>query len=192
MQQLLYYKHVANFVFVHINKCGGSSVEKALGIPFLHKTAKQYKNELGDERWHRIFSFTIVRNPWDRVVSHYHYRAMTNQTNLGTSPVGFNEWVELAYGEKNSRYYNTPQMFMPQTDWITDARGNVIIDFIARYENFQNDFNEICRRIGKSERALPHAKKSDRGNYGNYYTEESKKIVADWFSRDIELFGYHF
>jgi len=30
---------IDDFVFIHINKAGGSSIEKALAIPFEHKTA---------------------------------------------------------------------------------------------------------------------------------------------------------
>ena len=60
--------------FIHINKTGGSSIEKALGLPFSHQTASMRVARLGTEEWNRRYSFTFVRNPWDRLVSQYHYR----------------------------------------------------------------------------------------------------------------------
>ena len=60
------------FVFIHINKTGGSSIELALGYSPEHKTAVVKRKELGKGAWKKLFSFTIVRNPWDRAVSHYH------------------------------------------------------------------------------------------------------------------------
>ena len=63
-----------NFVFIHINKTAGMSVGKALGLKKQHLTAGEYKNSLGIRRWNKSFKFIIVRNPWDKVVSHYFHR----------------------------------------------------------------------------------------------------------------------
>jgi len=192
LKNRLYYRFFADFIFIHINKSGGSSIETALGIPFAHKTAQQYRNQIGEKRWQRVFTFTIVRNPWDKVVSHYHYRVMTNQTGLGEATIPFDEWVQLAYGDNDPRYYNNPRMFMPQTDWITDESGRILVDFVGKFENLQDDFNTICQHIGKSGVPLPHLKKSRRKSYKDYYSSESREIVANWFATDIETFKYTF
>jgi chondroitin 4-sulfotransferase 11 len=60
-----------NYIFNHINKCGGGAIEAALCLPRLHMTAAEYIHFLGRERWDSIFSFSFVRNPWDKVESHY-------------------------------------------------------------------------------------------------------------------------
>lgn len=192
LKRNLYYRHVANFVFIHINKCGGSSIEVALNIPFEHKTATQYIGEIGERRWNNIFRFSFVRNPWDRVVSHYHYRVMTNQTNMGDNIISFNEWVLQAYREENPAFYDQPQMFMPQSNWISDPDGRIIVDFVGRFENIQADFAHVASKIGNKVRALPHHKASKRGGYQQYYSDESRNIVEERFSKDIENFGYRF
>ncbi len=188
-------RYFATFSFVHINKTGGSSIEKALGLPLAHRTAQEIRRCIGDQKWSRRFSFAFVRNPWDKVVSHYHYRVFTGRGGLDDDsvddPVDFATWVKLAYGENDPRYYNKPRMFMPQTDWISDQRGGVLVDFVGRYERLHEDFAEVCRRLGVTAQ-LPHLKKSDHEGYREHYTDETREIVRRWFDKDIETFDYHF
>lgn len=180
-----------DFVFIHINKTGGSSIEKALGVQFEHKTAWQKRAELGRAAWKRAFSFAFVRNPWDRTVSHYHHRLLTNQTGLRDNTPGFNEWVKLAYGERAPVYYDKPKMFMPQWHWLIDRKGKLLVDYIGRFENLQADFAHVCLRLNRHA-TLPHLKKSARGGYREYYNETSIAIVRQWFAIDIEMFKYEF
>jgi len=179
------------FIFIHINKTGGSSVEKALGCRAEHKTALEKRTELGKEAWRKLFSFAFVRNPWDRVASHYYYRVMTNQTELGKNTITFNEWVKLAYGENAPQYYDKPKMFMPQWNWLINKKGKILVDFIGRFENLEADFAQVCSRLNR-QADLPHLKKSERGDYRQYYNEASIEIVGKWFKTDIENLGYKF
>ena len=119
---------------------------------------------MGEERWNKKFSFAFVRNPWDKVVSHFTYRLRTNQTNLAQEAVEFQEWVRLSYLDKNKMYYDNPKMFMPQMDWISDKNGKVLVNFVGRFENFESDFDEVCSKLNFSA-SLPHLKKSNRMNY---------------------------
>jgi hypothetical protein len=185
-------RHLARAVLVHINKTGGSSVEKALGMPFQHRTALELIELMGRERWERCFTFAFVRDPWDKVASHYRYRVKTRQTGLGASPIPFGEWVRRAYGDQEPRYYDQPKMFMPQSRWICDAGGHTLVDFVGRFERLEADFAEVCRRLGR-EAELPHLKKSSEGSGSRaMYDAESAAVVAEVFAEDLERFGYRF
>ena len=184
-------RYIQDFVFIHINKTGGSSVEKALEVRHEHRTALEKRAQLGEKCWAKKFKFAIVRNPWDKVVSHYHYRLQTNQTDLATSPVSFPEWVRRAYGHREPSYYDKPKMFMPQLDWITDADGKVMVNQVARFETLQKDFDAICQRLNRTA-TLPQLRKSERGDYRQYYDAESRAIVAKQFAKDIAEFGYRY
>jgi chondroitin 4-sulfotransferase 11 len=188
---LLKERYLQDFVFIHINKTGGSSVEKALGIRHEHRTALEKRAELGEKCWAKKFTFAIVRNPWDKVVSHYHYRVQTNQTDLATSPVNFAEWVRRAYSQRDPDYYDKPKMFMPQLDWITDTDGKIMVNQVARFETLQKDFDAICQRLNRTAQ-LPQLRKSERGDYRQYYDAESQAIVAQCFAKDIAEFGYRY
>ena len=186
-------KHLARALLVHINKTGGSSVEKALGMPFQHRTARDFIELMGRERWDRCFTFTFVRNPWDKVASHYRYRVKTNQTGLGTNPIPFQEWVRRAYGERDPRYYDQPRMFMPQVEWIRDERGETAVDFIGRFERLDDDFQHVCSTLGRRAE-LPHLKRSRKSGagYRRLYDDEAAGIVARAFQEDLDAFGYQF
>ncbi len=186
----LHTKYFASFFFVHINKTGGTSIERALGLPFQHRTALQIRADAGLERWERRFSFAFVRNPWDKVSSHYHFRVKTNQTALRENPVSFQEWVRLAYGAHDPRYYDQPMMFMPQTHWICDEKGRMLVDFVGRFERLEADFQEVCQRLDRKAR-LPHLK-GTRHDYRELYSDDTAEIVARAFAEDLERFGYRF
>jgi chondroitin 4-sulfotransferase 11 len=191
LQARLHTRYVADVSFVHINKTGGSSIEKALQLPFQHRTALELRALIGERRWSRRFSFAFVRNPWDKVASHYHYRVKTNQTGLKVRPVPFSEWVNLTYGLQALPYYDQPKMFMPQVDWISDGSGRTIVDFVGRFENLANDFAVVCGKIGRSA-TLPHEKRSASGDYRRHYDDQTAETVGKWFEKDIAAFGYSF
>lgn len=184
-------KWFQEFIFIHINKTAGSSIEKALGMRFEHRTAREKRRELGERRWKERFSFTFVRNPWDKVVSHYHYRKRTKKAGLAENPPPFKEWVVRAYREQDPALCDNPTMFLPQWDWITDEEGQVLVDFIGRFEKLDEDFGKICQQIGREAR-LPHLKKSQRGDFREYYDDETADVVRQWFHEDIKQFGYEF
>ena len=184
-------KYLGNVVFIHINKTAGTSIERALGLRFEHKTALEKRAELGAAQWAKRFCFAFVRNPWDRVASLYHYRVQTNNTGLGDHPIPFKTWVRLTFRDNDPAYYNSPKMLMPQWHWITDEQGQVLVDFVGRFENLEEDFNIVCARINRRVR-LPHLKSSNRGFYRAYYDDETIEIVRDWFAVDVEEFAYEF
>ncbi len=184
---------IREFVFIHINKTGGSSVERALGLPLEHRTALEKIREIGRRNWDRRFTFAVVRNPWDKVASHYHYRVATNQGGLGEATPGFRDWVRLAYAEHDPRYYDAPRMFMPQLRWISDQGGNILVNQVCRFEALEPDFAAVCLHLGRRVE-LPHAKASARpaGSWRELYDAPTRDIVAQCFREDIARFDYRF
>lgn len=182
-----------DFVFIHINKTGGTSISKAVGMPRKqHYTVKETIKIIGQEKWDQAYKFTFVRNPWDKVWSHYSYRMRINETGLRDAGLSFNEWVAVTYGEpKDKRFFDQPKMFAPQIDWLLDNKNEQSMDFIGRFENLSDDFEKIAKVIGVNE-SLPHLNQSTRSSYQEHYSEASKEIVRKWFAKDIEAFDYKF
>lgn len=191
----LYTKYWSNHIFIHIPKTGGSSVDEALKYPFQHKTAREKRREIGHRRWSEVFSFSIVRNPWDRLVSFYAFERSVRESILYENPVGFSEWASTLFKDGDFSVYEEGKYrryLANQHDWLYDETGNLLVNHVMRFENLQEDFRRVAQRLGKGHVALPHNNKSQREDYRAYYTAETKPLVADFYGKDIETFGYTF
>ena len=180
------------FIFVHINKTAGTSIGHAIGLPIKdHLTAKEIIARIGEKKWNEAYKFTLVRNPWDKVVSLYEYRRKKDRTKIATHGISFSDWVKMTYGEEKNFSYFDVKSFQPQVDWLKDNEGNVSIDFVGKFESINEDYNHIKRVIGL-DAELPYLNASKRVGYQSYYDDETRDIVARWFHEDIDLFSYEF
>jgi chondroitin 4-sulfotransferase 11 len=202
------------FIFVHINKCAGQSVRRSLPHNLFkrdtrgHNTIMHYL-ELCRRKGRdpsEYFKFTIVRNPWDKVVSFYHYHRRRKWElfpwTVETEP-DFTTFLQRLFVDNNGALAH--EIFQKRSgasthhlrlrnslDWVTGPDGRILVDFIGRVENLQDDFDQICDRIGIRRRRLPHANRSTHKPYWEYYDDVSRDIVAGRFQRDIDYFGYRF
>ena len=181
-----------DFIFIHINKTAGISIQKALEMPQqLHVLSWHLYKKVNRERWDDCFKFAFVRNPFDRAVSDYHYRCKTNQHNLRDNPLSFSEWVEKTFVECDPFYHNMRFTFMPQLDWLTAPNGKLLVDFIGRFESINDDFSSVCEKIGVENR-LKHENKSIREDFRSYYDNHTFEIISNWYKKDLDFFNYNF
>jgi hypothetical protein len=171
-----------------------------------HATARQTR-ELNREIWDLCFKFAVVRNPWERVLSWYAGLAPEKKggtfdswlfdyfRNRAGGPVSAKRRYDMdAFPKKVSReelvdYWR--DFLLPCAEWVTDESGNVIVDYIARFETLTQDWEVICGKIGIAA-PLPHANKSRHLHYSAYYTDEMADFITHRYGKDIEMFGYRF
>lgn len=184
------YKNIP-FIFIHINKTAGLSIGNLLELPAkMHFTAQEVIEEIGEREWRKALSFSIVRNPFEKAVSHYNYRVKTNQTELATCPLPFKDWLFVTYGEiKDPFYYDQPKMFQSQCAWLENINGRVCVDLVLRFERLNQDFQKI-RKLLNVEGEIPHINKSNHRPWKDYYDYESARIIQKWFARDFAYFQY--
>lgn len=182
-----------NFVFIHINKTAGTSIINVIGKPFRkHLTVKDVIHVIGKKKWDEAFKFTVVRNPWDKVVSQYKHNIKVNSSDMAKKKIAFKDWVACTYGEpKDPFYYGRPQMFYPQVEWLKDYDGNIDVDKIIRFENLDKGINEVFKTLSIDTK-IPHLNETNKINYRDYYDEQSKQIISDWFHEDIKELAYIF
>ena len=201
-------------IFIHIPKTGGTSIEDIIWGPerenrtpdqlwknlvrpgfnryqsggMQHLLATQVRAEVGDDLFNRCFRFAFVRNPWDRAVSQYVY--MKQRRDLRRL-IGMNRFSSFkTYLNRLKR--GTHVQWMEQWRFILDDNGDMLVDFLGRYENFKTDVRKVLDRLAISCDTLPHEKQGRRGPYPQYYDDESRELVADMYARDIQLLGYRF
>ena len=198
--------HHKRFVFLHIPRTGGTSINKTLR-PLCetptdgnhpnpayrtHASLSDYKSYL-DEKFDSYWKFTIVRNPWDRMVSLYFWGLQIR--NISASDPDhwkrygdFNEWlkkrlVNLVRQQGVTRWGNCVNNMM--------IDGKMSLDFVGRFENLKEEWNHICQKID-IDLPLLHLWGTKRQHYSTYYDDESIQIVASLFEKDIQTFGYSF
>ena len=151
-----------------------------------HARAYAVKDALGDS-YDDYFKFAFVRNPWDWLFSNYTY-ALKNirhyrHTFIKNNFKDFNEFVEWECLENNNKKY--------QKEFIYDSSGNLIVDFVGKFENLKTDFDIICNKLNL-ENQLPHFNQSSKKSYKEYYSQRTKALVEEHYREDIKLLDYKF
>lgn len=145
------------------------------------------------------FSFSFVRNPYDRLLSCWKNKIDKNTIAQNASSfcqvlsrerVSFKSFVQIIT-ECEDLLYKTDRHWTPYTHLFKSCKEKKL-DFIGKYENLQEDFDVICDKIGIPKQQLPHINATKHKHYTEYYDEETKQIVADRYVKDIEYFNYKF
>jgi chondroitin 4-sulfotransferase 11 len=147
---------------------------------------KEKRVERGREQFNNYFKFGFVRNPWDRVVSLYERKEALELRNK----MSFEEFVDWIQYSSATCVHSSPHRY--QLDWFVDPNGVVLADFIGRFEQLEQDWKIIARKLGVKE-DLPRTRANPRErHYTEYYNSETRAIIAEKFKVDIEHFGYQF
>jgi len=65
-------------------------------------------------------------------------------------------------------------------------------DFVIKLEEIDEKFKQIQDILG-AKIPLPHKNKGNyEGSYQQYYTDETRELVAGYFKYEIDTFGYTF
>ncbi len=185
-------------IFVHIPKCGGSSISQALfgNSAGDHIAIGEYSQAFSSREFNRYFKFTFVRNPWDRLVSAYHFMKQRNWDPAGTGSVGnlseYPEFDLFVRGWLNPDSIKMHAVFRPQTSYIF-RKDKLMVDFVGYLENIEDDFGYIRSKIG-SDVDLLHLNqgKLRSSDYRDYYNYETIRIVENIYRDDITRLGYSF
>lgn len=172
-------------IFVHIPKCGGTSIRRALGDAtegLAHRTAAQQINPETRE----FFNFSFVRNPWDRMVSYYAFKVRKGRL---PADMGFTTFVQYLYEQPQifSHLPNLVRHIRPCTHWL-----NAEVDFVGRFEHLDRDFGIVCEKLGIAPITLAVENSSSHAPYQDYYDDLTRRRIEEQFRQDIQQFGYRF
>lgn len=148
-----------------------------------HATAGQIIERMGLENYKRKFSFCFVRNPYDHMVSLYHYirQSRGHYLHFEANTMSFNEFIR--------HYLSTdPQR---QTDFVY-MRDIQAVTFVGKFERLEKDLKIICEKIGVNYTNVSHTNSSKRRkNFQEYFTSQDVlNLFNDYFRDDFNHFGY--
>ncbi len=207
-----------NYIFVHIPKTGGTSMALALesramkddimlgdtpkavkrrkrlrdmpaaGRLWKHSTLADIEGVVTRAEFEQMFTFALVRNPWDRIVSLYHWlRVQTFDHPM----------VGLAKENNFAGFLKTPALQnsliqAPYAAYLRDGAGDEHCNLFIRLEHFTQDATPLFDHLG-FELTLPLENASDRAqSFQSYYTDDLREIVDQTCAVDIARFGYNF
>lgn len=207
-----------NFIFVHIPKTGGTSLAAALedramaddiligdtpkaqkrkrrlkgvtsaGRLWKHSTLRDIDGLVTPAFVQSAFIFALVRNPWDRMVSYYHWlQAQTfDHPAVGLAQtLGFSAFLRHPVTASGLQA-------QPYTSYVTDPTGQVRAAAFVRLEHLEQDLRPVEEHLG-FKLNLPHLNASERaGPYQDHYNDSDSSYLAQICASDVESFGYSF
>jgi hypothetical protein len=145
----------------------------------------------------RLFKFAFIRNPWDRLVSAYgHYQRERQDILTRHNLESFSHFVDFVLttpAERAPRSALMRAIQRPQLESLIGLRGELLVDFIGRYESLAEDFHDVAGRLSLPTNELPHKRRgTSRRDYRECYTVELAERVGEHYADDLAAFQYHF
>jgi hypothetical protein len=206
--------HSHRFIFVHISKTAGTSLKRALApycnqpprvgfrkilshlpvrenpykVAFRpHTTARWARMKLSPRVFDDYCCFSVVRNPFDRAVSNFHFvqQRPGHHTHAHVKNLTFGEYLDFL---ARRRWSHDPTQFAR----LVDGGDNLLCDPILRFENLETEFPILWRRLGlEGEPQLPKRNASVHAHYLEYYDDRATRDkLVDLFRADFDAFGY--
>lgn len=206
------------YIFIHMPKTGGTAMALALearamkddvmlgdtpkarrrrhrlagvqsaGRLWKHSTLADLDGVIPADEIDRAFVFTLVRNPWDRIVSYYFWLqgqgfdhpAVRRAQSLPFAAFLAHPATQLSIRRQSAR------------DFTTDARGRDCCSACIRIEHLARDIAPLEAHLG-FPLAVPRVNESRRErDWRVYYDADSADLLARLSAEDIARFGYGF
>lgn len=180
-------------LFIHIPKTGGNSLKKTQLFKrckyFGHKPVSKIKNHQSDYK----YSFAVTRNPYDRVVSAFHYLKKGGEPNNG---------YDLGMQKKLSKYKDFKDFvkdldlfvheihFKPQHTFVCDKNSRILVDYTFKSEKLGKEIRKLFEKERLRVEDIPKVNTSKHDDYSIYYDINTKKTVYQIYKKDFELFKY--
>ncbi len=207
--------HDPKFIFIHNPKTAGSSmVQKFIEVFSVenirghkewhedikceiegikkHSIASTIKKHFPKQyNWKDYYKFGFVRNPFDACISSYFYwkkRIEQNDTRRHKAKYRANKIASWTLKEYIHKYKVT------QSTFFFNQSNKLLVDFIGKYENLQQDFNKVMSKINSKDQdyTLNHVNKNKHKHYTYYFDKQDIKVFSEKFAKDLELFNYKF
>lgn len=208
---LISHKH--KFIFFHIPKTGGTSVESKLkafsditainqkdNIYWHHAEPQELKTHFKSKNWewNEYFKFAVVRNPWAFCLSIWTYAHQCKKQWQGMDTSNFPDlsWVRAVNNITSNNNYSDFCLKAYRQDtqynFLHDSSGNCMVDYVCKLENIQKDMDHVCDLLNLPAQKIAHENVSNKQNYRSFYNKESRDFIGELCKNTISQFNYKF
>ena len=193
--------HNKRCIFIHIPKTGGTTIEHFLrekgknqldyiGVinnrSMQHYKASELKLKI-PEYFYKYYKFSIVRNPYERLLSEYYWCPLINIGHkYNKTKDDFLKYIIFLFKNKNKMLSVYNDHFIPQYEFLYE-NNNLIVNNIFKYEHFSyvNDFLKKKLNINNDFIILnkTNLEKED-------WSLDQKEIIYKLYKNDFLLFNY--
>jgi hypothetical protein len=158
-----------------------------------HLTAIEVQKLVGGTSWSDLFTFTVVRNPWARVLSQFHFYKQTNSIP--------GDWDFLDYvarrvdATSDTPYFKSPITRYGAADFIVDHDENLLVNCVIRFEDDrQIALRPIADQLGVPSLGTMHLQTAspEGENYRLAYDDRACEQILLRYEKDVRLFAYRF
>ena len=130
-------------------------------------------------------TFTIIRNPYDRVVSECHCKWGSKFAKSMETLEDFNIYIS----EQVAKAYDiTFHHFIPQHIY-THCNGIQTIDYIIKYEEIEK-FNELMKKYNLDINYVKKDSSNDRKFNIKDISKENIKLINEVYDKDFKYYNY--
>lgn len=199
--------HDKKIAYVRIAKVANSSIKVSMCEQNLEGVKEYYKihemvssTNVLNQSEENFYKFSFVRNPYERLVSCYTNKYITDKKHLEKRDHLYMDTYLFGYIRNPKDFTDfvrkickiptclEDRHFQKQYNVLYDKQGNCIVDYIGKFENLQEDFEVLRDKFDLKE--LPHYNPTEKGNWMDFYTIETAKLVYEKYEKDIKTFGY--
>jgi hypothetical protein len=190
------FNDIYKVIFVHIPKNAGTSVlsllENSNSVYQTHVTYREFYSA-DRARFEKYSKFCITRNPYDRLVSAYHYlkQGGDQQGDLIYRDNERDRFASFEVFVKSLTYDDVFGLTVLNPQWIyvySLEYEKIMVDEIFKIEDLSK-FDDYLNSRGVVKSLLTK-NKSVRNVWKDYYSRELYEIVNKIYSKDFDLFGY--
>lgn len=187
--------HSKKLIFIHVHRTAGTSFSNMLRQHLggdmeefsQHSNAKTLDHDLF-ENYHDYYKFGFVRNPWERIFSWFALIHGNKQQPFAQARINFENFLE----DDQASDFSTNFFHYNALDYFTNHKGELIVDYIGRYENLNNEINTILNQFNFPLTEIPHVNVASPKDYKRFYRDKSHDLIAEKCKKDIAYFNYRF
>lgn len=194
-----------NLLFVHIPKTGGTTIEYHLNSiqnanqgyfidlnrkAIQHLTILEYRDYL-NVNINNYLKFSIVRNPYNRLLSNYYWTDLPIGYKNNKSFDFFLEEVEDIVTTQNFNMTFLHDHYIPQKNFLINEDGKIIIDKYFKFEKYSSVIDFLLQYYPKlNKRKNDTIKQTVSKERRLKLTTSQKKRIYNLYKEDFELFEY--